>query len=95
MALPTPLRGRILLRLSWSHLIELIRLEDPWKRAFYENECLRGSWRTTLNDASSAIVPSGNSAAPQVVHDLALHGEVVGPPVSADAICRNVRLVVR
>jgi predicted nuclease of restriction endonuclease-like (RecB) superfamily len=32
------------MRLSWSHLIELIRLDDPWKRAFYENECLRGSW---------------------------------------------------
>jgi len=43
-ALPTPLGGQTLLRLSWSHLIELIRLEDPWKRAFYENECLRGSW---------------------------------------------------
>jgi len=43
-ALPTPLGRRTLLRLSWSHLIELIRLEDPWKRAFYENECLRGSW---------------------------------------------------
>jgi predicted nuclease of restriction endonuclease-like (RecB) superfamily len=41
---PTPLDGRTLLRLSWSHFIELIRLEDPWKRAFYENECLRSSW---------------------------------------------------
>ena len=43
-ALPTPLGGPTLLRLSWSHLIELMRLQDPWKRAFYENECLRGSW---------------------------------------------------
>ena len=43
-ALPTPLDGQTLLRLSWSHLIELIRLDDPWQRAFYENECLRGSW---------------------------------------------------
>ena len=42
--LPTPLDGPTLLRLSWSHLIELMRLQDPWKRAFYENECLRGSW---------------------------------------------------
>jgi len=24
--------------------IELIRLDDPWKRAFYENECLKGNW---------------------------------------------------
>lgn len=42
--LPTPLDGQTLLRLSWSHLIELIRLEDPWQRAFYENESLRESW---------------------------------------------------
>ncbi len=43
-ACPMPLDGRTLMQLSWSHLIELIRLDDPWKRAFYENECLRASW---------------------------------------------------
>jgi len=41
---PTPLRSETLLRLTWSHLVELLRLDDPWKRAFYENECLRGAW---------------------------------------------------
>lgn len=41
---PTPLDGHLLLQLPWSHLIELIRLDDPWKRAFYENECLKSSW---------------------------------------------------
>jgi predicted nuclease of restriction endonuclease-like (RecB) superfamily len=34
----------LVLRFSWTHLIELVRIEDPWKRAFYENECLRGNW---------------------------------------------------
>jgi hypothetical protein len=42
--LPTLLPPAILLRLSWTHLLELIRLEDPWKRAFYENECLKANW---------------------------------------------------
>jgi len=41
---PTPLSGERLLQFSWSHLVELVRLDDPWKRAFYENECLKGSW---------------------------------------------------
>ena len=41
---PTPLSPELLLRLSWSHFIELIRIEDSWKRAFYENECLHGQW---------------------------------------------------
>ncbi|MEK7476305.1 MAG: PDDEXK nuclease domain-containing protein [Candidatus Coatesbacteria bacterium] len=41
---PTPLSRDAVLRFSWTHLAELVRLEDPWKRAFYENEILRGNW---------------------------------------------------
>lgn len=31
-------------RLSFSHIAELITIEDPPKRAFYEIECIRGNW---------------------------------------------------
>lgn len=31
-------------RLSFTHLVELIALDDPLKRAFYEIECIRGNW---------------------------------------------------
>lgn len=31
-------------RLSFSHIAELIMIEDPHKRAFYEIECIRGNW---------------------------------------------------
>lgn len=41
---PIPLPAKKLLKLSWTHLAELVRLDDPWKRAFYENECLKGNW---------------------------------------------------
>jgi predicted nuclease of restriction endonuclease-like (RecB) superfamily len=41
---PLPLPVEKLLELSWTHLADLVRLEDPWKRAFYENECLKGHW---------------------------------------------------
>ncbi|MFN0315110.1 MAG: YhcG family protein [Burkholderiales bacterium] len=41
---PTALSGERLLQFSWSHLVELVRLDDPWKRAFYENECLKAHW---------------------------------------------------
>lgn len=41
---PTPLPAERLLALPWSHFVELLRLDDPWKRAFYENECLAGAW---------------------------------------------------
>ena len=30
--------------LSFTHLVELIKLEDPMKRTFYEIECIRGNW---------------------------------------------------
>ena len=42
--LPTPLSALEILQFSWSNLQELIRIDDPWKRAFFENECLRGHW---------------------------------------------------
>lgn len=38
-----PLPAAAVFRLSWSHLVELLRLDAPWKRAFYENETLRAS----------------------------------------------------
>lgn len=31
-------------RLSFSHFAELISIDDPFKRAFYEIECIRGNW---------------------------------------------------
>ena len=31
-------------RLSFTHLVELMALDDPLKRAFYEVECSRGNW---------------------------------------------------
>jgi excisionase family DNA binding protein len=34
----------ILERLSFTHLAELIKIDDPIKRAFYEIECIRGNW---------------------------------------------------
>jgi len=30
--------------LSWSHLLELTRIDDPLKRAFYEPEAVRSGW---------------------------------------------------
>jgi predicted nuclease of restriction endonuclease-like (RecB) superfamily len=43
-ALPSLLSPEQLARISWTHFLELIRIEDPWKRAFYENELLQGHW---------------------------------------------------
>ncbi len=84
--LPTPLTATEILQLSWSHLLELVRIEDPWKRAFYENECLRGHWsvrqlqrqvgsllyeRTGLSTNRKAVVERARKQeAPETVADL-------------------------
>lgn len=41
---PTHLSPQSLVGYSWSHFVEFIRLDDPWKRAFYEIECLKSNW---------------------------------------------------
>ena len=71
---PRPLPVHMLLRLSWSHILELLGIDDPWKRAFFENECLKGNWskrqlqrqigsllyeRTGLSADKQAVIQAG------------------------------------
>lgn len=35
---------RLLIALSFSHFVELFRVDDPAQRAFYEIECIRNGW---------------------------------------------------
>ena len=34
----------VISRLSFTHIAELLKCEDPTQRAFYEIECIRGNW---------------------------------------------------
>ncbi len=76
--LPTPLSPDMLLGLSWTHLIDLLAIDDPWKRVFYENECLKASWsvrqlqrqigsllyeRTGLSTDKQAVIEAGRQQA--------------------------------
>jgi hypothetical protein len=78
--LPTPLTAEEIMRFSWSQLQELIRIEDPWKRAFYENEILLGHWsvrqlqrqiesllyeRTGLSTNKKAVIERARKQEPQ------------------------------
>jgi predicted nuclease of restriction endonuclease-like (RecB) superfamily len=84
--MPTPLSPALVLRLSWSKLIELVALDDPWKRAFYENECLKGNWskrqlqrqiesllyeRTGLSRDKQAVIRRGHGqGSPETIQEL-------------------------
>ncbi|NQU27583.1 MAG: DUF1016 family protein [Candidatus Marinimicrobia bacterium] len=35
---------KLLTRLSYTHLVELIKIDQPLKRTFYELECIKGIW---------------------------------------------------
>ncbi len=74
------LAPKLLLLFSWSKIIELLRLDDPLKRAFYENECLKGNWsvrqlqrqigallfeRTGLSKDKAAVIKRARAQAPQ------------------------------
>jgi predicted nuclease of restriction endonuclease-like (RecB) superfamily len=78
--LPTPLALQELMRLSWTHLQELIRLDDPWQRAFYESECIKSRWsirqlqrqigsllyeRTGLSSDKKAVIQRARKQEPQ------------------------------
>ena len=79
-SLPIPFTTETVLRFSWTQLIEFIRIADPWKRAFYENECLKGHWskrqlqrqiesllyeRTGLSTNKKAVVERARRQEPQ------------------------------
>jgi predicted nuclease of restriction endonuclease-like (RecB) superfamily len=83
---PVPLSSEQLARISWAHFLELVRIADPWKRAFYENELLRGQWskrqlqrqissllyeRTGLSTDREGLVERGRNQEPrETVADL-------------------------
>jgi predicted nuclease of restriction endonuclease-like (RecB) superfamily len=81
-----PLAAEDVFRLSWSHLVELLRIDDPWRRAFYENETLRAAYsvrdlqrqigsllyeRTSLStDKQSVIAAARTSSSRSPIADL-------------------------
>ena len=89
--LPTALEPAQVLRLSWTHLQELIRIDDPWKRAFFENQCLTARWsvrqlqrqigsllyeRTGLSANKKAVIERARKQAPQeTIADLLAEGD--------------------
>lgn len=42
--LPVLPARQILQQLTYTHLVELVKIEDPQQRLFYEVECIKGNW---------------------------------------------------
>lgn len=85
-SLPSLLSVSSLFRFSWTHFIEFLAIDDPWKRAFYENECLKGNWsvrqlqrqigsllyeRTGLSTDKKAVIQAGRKRAAEAPQAIA------------------------
>jgi predicted nuclease of restriction endonuclease-like (RecB) superfamily len=74
----------LLARLSFSHFVELISIEDSAKRTFYEVECLRSNWSVRelrRQVASLYYERSGLSTDKKRLANLAESGAETAPPV--------------
>ena len=45
--------------LSWSHYCLLMRLDEPFKREFYESECIKGNWSVRQLDIHPEVYDFG------------------------------------
>jgi len=64
---------KLLSKLSFSHLVELIKIQDHLKRTFYEIECIKGTWsvRELKRQINSLYFErSGMSAKPELLSEL-------------------------
>ncbi|HWQ33622.1 MAG TPA: PDDEXK nuclease domain-containing protein [Blastocatellia bacterium] len=74
---------RLFRTLSWSQLLELARIEDPLKRAFYELECLKNRWsRRELKRQINSLLYEriGLSKDKDAVMRLATEGQLLETP---------------
>ena len=75
--------ARLFHELPWTHFIELIRMDDPLKRSFYEVESLKNRWsvRELKRQVASLLYERVGLSRDQVgVLELAKEGELVRTP---------------
>ncbi|MBK8518434.1 MAG: DUF1016 family protein [Saprospiraceae bacterium] len=81
---------KLLNKLSYSHFIELIKLDDHLKRTFYELECIKGTWtvRELKRQINSLYYErSGLSAKPELLSQVT---QARTTPMEAKDIIKNV-----
>jgi predicted nuclease of restriction endonuclease-like (RecB) superfamily len=74
---------RLIATLSWTHIVELTRMEDKTKRAFYELECIKSNWskRELMRQISSMLYERvGLSKDKEAVLTLANEGQIIDNP---------------
>lgn len=81
---------KLLSKLSYSHLVELIKIQDTLKRTFYEIECIKGTWsvRELKRQINSLYFErSGMSLKPELLSEIT---QQKIQPTSASEIIKSV-----
>jgi hypothetical protein len=69
--------------LSWSHIVELLKIDDPLERGFYEQQCVRERWsvRELMHQKESVLfLRLAASKDKAGILQLAAHGQVLEEP---------------
>lgn len=95
---------KLLSNLSFSHFAELIKINDPLKRTFYEIECIRGTWgvrelRRQINSlfferTGLSKNPGKLIALAQTDNEHISINEIIKSPFSLDFLGLNARDIV-
>lgn len=74
---------RLISSVSWTNIVELIRIDDKTKRAFYELECIKSNWskRELMRQISSMLYERvGLSKDKEAVLALKSEGQIIQSP---------------
>lgn len=70
-------------KLSWTHLVELLKINDPLERSFYEKQAIIEKWSSTeliRQKKSSLFLRLAASKDKEGILQLAKEGQIVGKP---------------
>jgi predicted nuclease of restriction endonuclease-like (RecB) superfamily len=70
-------------QLSWSHYVELLKLDDPLERSFYQQQCLQEHWsvRELIRQKESALfLRLAINKDVDGIRTLATHGQILEQP---------------
>lgn len=78
-----PIGAEVPHQLSWTHFVELLKIEDPLERSFYEKQAIIESWSTTeliRQKKTSLFFRLASSKNKNEIMQLAQNGHIVSKP---------------
>lgn len=78
-----PISAELPHKLNWTHLVELLKIDDPIERSFYANQAMLENWSTTeliRQKKASLFLRLAVSKDKEGILKLAKHGQIIEKP---------------